>query len=56
MMPKRRPRKGQKAEEPQQTIDCHFSERIGDAPAPAQPAAPSAATHGPVLEEEQPVG
>lgn len=51
MMPKRRPRKGQKIEEPQHA-ECHYSKRIGAAP---QSAAPTAATHGPVLEEEQPV-
>ena len=55
MMPKRRPRKGQKAEEPQTTVECGFSERIGDAPPPAQVERPTAATHGPVVEEEQPV-
>jgi len=53
MMPRRRPRKGQKAEEPQNTVECHFSERIGDAP---EPTKPTAATHGPVVEAEQPVG
>jgi len=52
-MPRRRPRKGQKAEEPQNTVECHFSERIGDAP---EPTKPTAATHGPVVEAEQPVG
>jgi DNA topoisomerase-1 len=53
MMPRRRPRKGQKEEEPQNAVECAFSERIGDAPvAPA----PTAASHGPVVEEEQPVG
>jgi DNA topoisomerase I len=56
MMPRRRPRKGQKAEEPQSSIDCHFSERIGDAPVPEKTPTPTAATHGPVVEEEQPVG
>ena len=56
MMPKRRPRRGQTAEEPQSAIDCHFQERIGDAPPPEQQAAPTAKTHGPVVEEEQPVG
>ena len=55
MMPRRRPRKGQKAEEPQTTVECGFSERIGDAPPPAQVERPTAATHGPVVEEEQPV-
>jgi DNA topoisomerase-1 len=60
MMPRRRPRKGQKAEEPaQNVVECSFSERIGDAPVPAPaPAAaprPTAATHGPVVEQEQPV-
>jgi DNA topoisomerase-1 len=55
MMPRRRPRKGQKAEEPQTTVECGFSERIGDAPAPTQAERPTAATHGPVVEEEQPV-
>jgi DNA topoisomerase-1 len=48
MMPKRRPRKGQTAEA-ENAIDCNFSERIGDAPvAPT----PTAATHGPVAEEQ----
>ena len=50
MMPKRRPRKGQKAEEPVNTVECHFSERIGDAPEPAP--RPTASTHGPVAEEQ----
>ncbi|HZZ39736.1 MAG TPA: type I DNA topoisomerase [Acidobacteriaceae bacterium] len=46
MMPKRRPRKGQKAEAENAT-ECNFAERIGDAPvAPT----PTAATHGPVVE------
>ncbi|HEX4066095.1 MAG TPA: type I DNA topoisomerase [Acidobacteriaceae bacterium] len=53
MMPRRRPRKGQKAEDVPNTIECSFSERIGDAPVAA---APTAATHGPVVEAEQPVG
>ena len=35
MMPRRRPRKGQTAAESQNAVECHFSERIGDAPAPA---------------------
>ncbi len=48
MMPRRRPRKGQKAEEPQNAIECTFSERIGDAPVAA---APTAETHGPVVEQ-----
>jgi DNA topoisomerase-1 len=48
MMPKRRPRKGQTAEA-ENAIECHFAERIGDAPvAPV----PTAATHGPVVEEQ----
>ncbi len=55
MMPRRRPRKGQKVEEPQNAVACGFSERIGDAPAPAEAAVPTAATHGPVVEQEQPV-
>ena len=55
MMPKRRPRKGQKVEEPENKVECHFSKRIGDAPAPAQPERPTAATHGPVVAREQPV-
>jgi DNA topoisomerase-1 len=52
MMPRRRPRKGQTAAETQPAVECHFSERIGDAPAPP---VPTAETHGPVVEEEQPV-
>jgi DNA topoisomerase-1 len=56
MMPRRRPRKGQKAEEPAaNTVECNFSERIGDAPVPAAAPTPTAATHGPVVEQEQPV-
>jgi DNA topoisomerase-1 len=56
MMPRRRPRKGQKAEEPAlNAVECGFSERIGDAPAPATAPTPTAATHGPVVEREQPV-
>jgi DNA topoisomerase I len=56
MMPRRRPRKGQKAEEPaQQAIECKFSERLGDAPEPPTTPLPTAATHGPVVEHEQPV-
>ncbi|HEX4005842.1 MAG TPA: type I DNA topoisomerase [Acidobacteriaceae bacterium] len=55
MMPRRRPRKGQKVEETPNAVECTFSERIGDAPAPAPPDKPTAATHGPVVEEEQPV-
>ncbi len=52
MMPKRRPRKGQKVEA-ENAIECNFAERIGDAPvAPV----PTAATHGPVAEERQGVG
>ncbi|MGB7134419.1 MAG: type I DNA topoisomerase [Acidobacteriaceae bacterium] len=50
MMPRRRPRKGQKVEEVANAIECGFSERIGDAPEPAPK--PTAATHGPVVEEE----
>src|SRR6202020_1215706 len=42
MTPKRRPRKGQKAEEPKTTVKCGFSERIGDAPPPAQVERPTA--------------
>jgi DNA topoisomerase-1 len=53
MMPRRRPRKGQTAADVENTVECGFSERIGDAPAPP---VPTAATHGPVVEEEQPVG
>jgi hypothetical protein len=35
-------------------VVCSYTERIGDAPAPP---APTAETHGPVVEEEeQPVG
>ncbi|HEY1808189.1 MAG TPA: type I DNA topoisomerase [Acidobacteriaceae bacterium] len=49
MMPRRRPRKGQTAEPSENAIECGFSERIGDAPVPA---APTAATHGPVVEEQ----
>ncbi|HUB33000.1 MAG TPA: hypothetical protein VMA31_08225, partial [Bryobacteraceae bacterium] len=56
MMPRRRPRKGQKVEEPQNAIACGYSKRIGDAPAPAPTPVPAAATHGPVVEEAQPVG
>jgi DNA topoisomerase-1 len=56
MMPRRRPRKGQTAADTQNAIECGFSERIGDAPAPTPTAMPTAATHGPVVEEEQPVG
>ncbi len=52
MMPRRRPRKGQTAEDLQNAIECHFSDRIGDAPVPP---APTAETHGPVIEQEQPV-
>jgi DNA topoisomerase-1 len=56
MMPRRRPRKGQKAEEPAaNTVECNFSERIGDAPVPVAAPTPTAATHGPVVEQEQPV-
>jgi DNA topoisomerase I len=48
MMPRRRPRKG-KGDEAENAIECGFAERIGDAPvAPA----PTAATHGPVVELE----
>jgi DNA topoisomerase-1 len=53
MMPRRRPRRGQTAADTQTTVECNFSERIGDAPAPP---VPTAATHGPLVEEEQPVG
>jgi DNA topoisomerase-1 len=53
MMPRRRPRRGQTAADTQTTVGCNFSERIGDAPAPP---VPTAATHGPLVEEEQPVG
>ncbi|MFZ0630040.1 MAG: type I DNA topoisomerase [Acidobacteriaceae bacterium] len=49
MMPKRRPRKGQNTEA-ENAIECHFAERIGDAPAPT---VPTATTHGPVVEESQ---
>ena len=52
MMPKRRPRKGQKVAEVENPVECHFAERIGDAP---MAETPTAATHGPVVEEEQPV-
>ncbi|MGC2618868.1 MAG: type I DNA topoisomerase [Acidobacteriaceae bacterium] len=56
MMPRRRPRKGQKAEEPAtNAVECSFSERIGDAPVPAAAPTPTAATHGPVVEQQQPV-
>ena len=56
MMPRRRPRKGQTAADVQNAVECNFSERIGDAPAPATLTAPTVATHGPVVEEELPVG
>jgi DNA topoisomerase I len=56
MMPKRRPQKGEKPAEGQSAIECHYGERIGDAPAPSTAPMPTAATHGPVVEEEQPVG
>ncbi|HEX3662665.1 MAG TPA: type I DNA topoisomerase [Acidobacteriaceae bacterium] len=49
MMPRRRPRKGKSAEVSENAIECHFSERIGDAPVAA---VPTAATHGPVAEEQ----
>ncbi|HEY6446614.1 MAG TPA: type I DNA topoisomerase [Acidobacteriaceae bacterium] len=57
MMPRRRPRKGQKPEEAQPSVECHFSKRIGDAPVPEAASAvrPTASTHGPVVEAEQPV-
>jgi DNA topoisomerase-1 len=54
MMPRRRPRKGETAADLENAVECGFSERIGDAPVPAP--VPTAATHGPVVEEEQPVG
>ncbi len=56
MMPRRRPRKGETAADAQPAVECHFSERIGDAPVPEAKPVPTVATHGPVVEEEQPVG
>jgi DNA topoisomerase-1 len=45
--PKKKGRKGPEAE-PQSTVVCHYSKRIGDAPPP-----PTAETHGPVVEKDQ---
>jgi DNA topoisomerase I len=45
-VPKKRARKGPEPE-PESTVVCHYSKRIGDPPPP-----PTAETHGPVLEKK----
>jgi DNA topoisomerase-1 len=50
--PKKRTKKAAAAAEEKPAVVCSYSKRIGDAPPP--PPKPTAATHGPVVEEEQP--
>ena len=50
---KEEPKKRKKKDEGESSVACSYTLRIGDAPEPAP--APTAKTHGPVVEEEQPV-